>query len=308
MDSLSSLFPILKSFSNGDKIQSVPDSLAYMSGWKNASETVRLGKTQTGHLDWDTGNYPNLILMGNAGSGKSVLHRAIFYHCLTHNNDWVFYGVDPFRLDTAPHRKYERTFGGTASDVESSLKLLEGIDLQIQERYQLWSQEHQQEKFDLEKHSMKSIMLVIDTFYPITKDVFDWVKSHHSDYARIVKIRELFARIVEHGSKVGVHVVWTAMAGPVPQLDSQFIEYFDAVITTSRIDYESSEQFFGSDRAAIISEYGMNGFVRGKGLAKFGDLVEEFRGYLIDDESVQAWVKEHGQHAEPQLWAELNSK
>lgn len=305
MNLLNYFLPTRTSDSNENEVESAS---AHISGWQNTSETVRLGSTQTGHLDWNTKDCPNLLLMGDAGTGKSVLHRAIFYHCLTHNDDWAFYAIDFFRVDTAPHKKYTQTLGGAANDIQTSLQLLEDIDLQIKERYSLLSQKQVQENLDLSEYSMKSIMLVIDTFYPTLSDVFDYTKPYHSDYESIVRIRELFARIIELGSKVGVHIVWTTIASPVPQLDSQFVKHFNAVITTSRINNESSQQFFGSDRAAFIPEYWMSNFSRGKGLAKFGDLVEDFQGYLIDDTCAQAWVKENGRRAEPELWKALNSQ
>jgi hypothetical protein len=306
---LNQLFSVFKSNVTHHSTQkdTIPVTLSGMVGRNTSSNVIRLGVTKTGHLDWNVNVYPNLFLVGGSGTGKSVLQHSVFYHCLVYNDAWSVYAIDLLRVDTYPYRKYVRTVQEIATEVDAALILLKGIVENINSRYKLWEDEGFEDVFDVRKHSLKSIMLLMDAFYPTFSSAYEYVREDNVEHKQIMQIREMFEDILQRGKNVGIHVVWTSWSSE-PQMDAEFAPHLNTIIATGRINTGPSQYFFSSDRAAQIPDYWMSGYVAGRGLAKFGDQIEEFQGCFVDDELAKAWVQEHGQEVEPELWKDLNSK
>lgn len=55
---------------------------------------IPLGVGLNGEIVWDVAYSPNILVVGNAGQGKSMLQKIIQLHCLQHADDWLVLGVD----------------------------------------------------------------------------------------------------------------------------------------------------------------------------------------------------------------------
>jgi hypothetical protein len=269
-------------------------------------DVIRLGVAKSGYVDWQVNTFPHMLLAGATGSGKSVIQRNIFFHCLRHNEYWKFFGIDLKRVELAAYNAYKNTTAGIATTVAEALMLLQVIDDEMMRRYDLMEYEsvnnYQDLLYNNKTNSTKAIMVLIDEATMLLAPSGSKTEEGKAEDAAKIEIYALLMKLVRLGRAAGIHIVTAAQRPDATVFTSEFKANLDVRIAAGRMDSTPSSMILDSGDAMNIPP------VKGRGIIKFGSSSEEFQSYFSSMSLGDEWVQRFGKEAEPERWAELNRK
>lgn len=269
-------------------------------------DTIRLGVAKSGYVDWQVNTFPHVLLGGPTGTGKSVIQRNIFFHCLRHNEYWKFFGIDLKRVELTPYSVYKNTTAGIATSVEDALTMLQFIDEEMMRRYDLMEYEgvnnYQDLLYNNKTNTTKAIMLLIDEVAMLLAPSGSKAEEGKAEDTAKVEISVLLIKLARLGRAAGIHIVAASQRPDATVFTSEFKANLDVRIAAGRMDSTPSSMILDSGDAMNTPP------VKGRGVIKFGSSLEEFQSYFSSLSLGDEWVQRFGKEAEPERWAELNRK
>jgi len=269
-------------------------------------DVIRLGVAKSGYVDWHINTFPHMLLGGPAGTGKSVIQRNIFFHCLRHNEYWKFFGIDLKRVELSPYKVYKNTVVGIATTVEDALVMLQFIHDEMMRRYELMEHEgvnfYQDLLYNNKTNSTKAIMLLIDEAAMLLSPSGSRTEEGKAEDAMKVEISALLSKLVRLGRNAGIHIITSTQRPDATIISDEFKANMDVRIAAGKMDSMPSSMILGSDDATNLPGF------KGRGMIRFGGSLEEFQSYFSSMSLGDEWIQQFGKEAEPERWAELNRK
>jgi hypothetical protein len=284
----------------------LPKALAGNMDKDTSWDIIRLGVAKSGYVDWQVNAFPHMLLGGPTGSGKSVIQRNIFFHCLRHNEYWKFFGIDLKRVELAPYGIYKNTTAGIANTVADALMMLQFIHDEMMRRYDLMEHEgvnnYQDLLYNNKMSSTKAIMLLIDEAAMLLSPTGSKTDEGKAEDAMVTESAALLLKLVRLGNAAGIHVITSTQRPDATIVSGELKANMSVRIAAGRMDSTPSSMILDTGDATNLPP------VKGRGVIKFGGDIEEFQSYFSSMSLGDEWVQEFGKEAEPERWAELNRK
>jgi hypothetical protein len=207
-------------------------------------------------ITWDVSVAPHGLICGSAGSGKSVLQRDIFMHCLNNPNDWRFFGIDLKKVELAPYKKFKDTVIKIGTTLEDSVDIVNSVKEIMEKRYVEMEAKKVTYFKDLKDKKGKSpyaIMLMVDEAFMLLS--LEGIKTKegqrrdqlHGDAA--VTLNEI-ARL---GRAAGIHLVLATQRPDATIIKGELKANLDTRIAVGRLDATPSSMVLDSDAATQLS-------------------------------------------------------
>jgi DNA segregation ATPase FtsK/SpoIIIE-like protein len=237
------------------------------------------------YVDWDVMHYPHLLLTGEGNSGKSVLQRNLFYHCLSHSDRWKFVGIDLYRYDFDTLSALgKHVVQGVATDSNEALKVISELSAELTRRYALL-REARANSVRVLAEPLTSILVVINNADRLLLGRNAYVEE---SFEGRLTIREGLERLLDLGAAAGIHVVLSAHKLPLDLVSEDLMHNLDARIALGKIDREYSDAFFGQTTEVNETD------LKGRGVIKLGSSVTLFQGHFIPSDDVVSFLDPKG--------------
>lgn len=211
---------------------------------------------------WNVKRTSNLLMVGNNGSGKSVLQSTIIEHCLEHPDTWKLMLANPMKHEFLNYHNNPNVMShaGTQEEAVASLQALHDI---MMDRYAFMEKNDIINFRDLknQKESPFAIMMIIDEadyFFGMSGN--KTVNGKRED-ALSEKSMRLAESIVRLGRSAGIYlVVSSAHFSPII-FSGEFKMNFNLQVAVGRMSKDESYKFLLNDKATKIRPVPGRGYV-----------------------------------------------
>jgi S-DNA-T family DNA segregation ATPase FtsK/SpoIIIE len=275
----------------------IPDVAFFDFDPSSNPDLFPIGVGIDGPVTLDPRRDPHHLIVGSAGSGKSVIQRNILHHCLTHNDKWKVYGIDLGHCELSYFKRLKNTVSEVATTVPETLTMLEEILEEMWRRYGMLETAGMNHLLDLDSSNTeygdtRGIFILIDEAMQLFHS--DQKPEHVED---LKKCREIITKIAELGRAVKMHLsVSTQRVDPAL---STILYNFNVRISCGRLSRESYSILFNSE----IDDQVIGN--RGSGFIQVKDERQAFQAYFSSPSSGTEWVLNQGRAAEPELFKRL---
>jgi len=118
-------------------------------------------KINNSSLVIDLTEMPHLLIAGTTGSGKSVLLHTIINNLLISKKKFRLALIDPKRVEFMYYEKISRMYAPVAKDLDASMKLLDDLIQDMEERFKILEKNHCRNISEY-KGNMDYVIVVID--------------------------------------------------------------------------------------------------------------------------------------------------
>jgi hypothetical protein len=249
-----------------------------------------------GEASWNVRSFPHVLISGPTGTGKSVIQRSLFYHCLAHNKKWEFYGIDLKKVELSPYKKYTHTVSNIATTLKEGLEVLKNVHAEMHKRYQLMEDAGVNNFEEIPGDPHRAIMVMIDEANLLLSPSGIKTDEGKAEDAMQNKASKLIAELLRLGRAAGIHLVICTQRPDPAMLTGEMKANIDVRIAAGRMDLTPSCFLLGSGEAADLPG------IRGRGVLRVGGETKVFQGYFQSQSFGEEWVLEHGKDIEPELY------
>jgi len=189
---------------------------------------------------------PHVLIVGGAGSGKTVLMRNMLLGALLRPSNWLIAGVDLKKVEFNQYKKYSNTVLGVATTLEDTKELLSSVVDTMMERYEflmeLGANNIRSIPVDSWKNGIKPkrIMVAIDEIGELLPR--DSSKQSKNDSEVIMN---KVAEIARLGRAAGIHLVVSTQLWPSGY--NELLANFGGKIICGKISPTQLERFYVSN-------------------------------------------------------------
>jgi hypothetical protein len=259
---------------------------------QSPSNELVFGLTEEGNAIWDTNLHANVFILGDESSLPNIT-RNLFTHCLTHNSEWQFYGIDLSQRDTIKYRKFNETVSSIANTLDDGIKMIDGLVTEMNTRYSLMDSQNVNTYSKLENPERK-ILFVLDWAGLFMHQLLSISRSFRSQFL------EKFTTLLQLGQAVGIHVVLSTQRMDVVLFPEAMRSHFAVRIATEKIDTTPSAILFGTNVGTRLPKD-----LKGRGLFVIAGEEKVFQGFYSDFQVLFDWVIKDEGKAEPDLYQTL---
>jgi DNA segregation ATPase FtsK/SpoIIIE-like protein len=222
---------------------------------------------------WETYTAPNALIIGEIGSGKSVIIRSILAHCFHNRNHWQVLGIDLLRVEFASYKRHYPDLLDFASTIPDGVEMLRYAHEEMITRYEKMEEEQVNHFLELNQQP-KSLMIIVDEARFLTP--VEGVRAHDAIEEEAFKkeMIELLTNMSRLGRAAGINLVITSSRLDAEVLGGELISNCYIRIATGRLDLVQSEALLGNDEATRI-----NYTVKGRGYLQVQGKGADFQGY-----------------------------
>lgn len=188
----------------------------------------------------DTRRTPHTLIIGATGSGKSVIQRNIVLHCLTHSQDWEFYGVDVSKIELKQYVEHKNVVIEIAETHNEGEQLVQKIHDLMLLRYTRMEQANANNFREIRNKNgnpLKAIMFMVDEVSLfLTAGIMTTTHRNLNQIARL-------------GRAAGIHLVIASQRFDSSLISGEFKANIETRIALGSIDITSSKMLFGSSIA-----------------------------------------------------------
>lgn len=265
------------------RFQTVPENLHHTHAI-NAEQWDKfpLGRFADGEeVRWDTSLSSNLLIAGGVGTGKSVLQRNIINHCLRHPENWVLYGFNPFRVETAPYLNHGPTIAEITTEIPDAAVMITKVHAELNRRYNIMKETGATNFRDLPE-SIPAWMIMIDEAYPLLSSTGSKTDEGKAEDSLREEMKHQLADIARLGHDAGIHLVMSTQRRIESSIfPESFKADFQTRIAFGRMQEIDSRLLLGKDKTKH-----WNSTVRGRGyIQQFGEGYD-FQAYNADKDSI----------------------
>lgn len=223
---------------------------------------------------WDCLSSPNMFILGQSGSGKSVIQRNIIFHCLQNSDQWMFLGIDLKQVELTPYKKYDPTVMDVATTMHETAELLRYAYQEMMLRYKELEQRGLNNILDME-NPYKSIMIMFDEVLMFLAPLLSTTEEALKENELKSEISDLLLKLSGLGRAAGIHLVFATQRLYTDAISERLLNNCSTRIATGRLDLLNSVALLGNDRAAKL-----DGEIRGRGHIKHYNTGRDFQAYF----------------------------
>lgn len=165
---------------------------------------IPVGGTNDGAVYWDVRVRPNALIVGRAGSGKTVFLQNLILHTAIHKDMWNVFGIDFSGYSLKALEQTPSVFE-VATDYEDATAVIDNVTEILEHRFKLMQEQHATTFLDVKETSRKTkaIMLIIDEAFLLFNPV-----GLPEEYASAkAEVLHQLGNLVRRGRAAGVFVV-----------------------------------------------------------------------------------------------------
>jgi S-DNA-T family DNA segregation ATPase FtsK/SpoIIIE len=241
---------------------------------------------------WDVLGDAHALVGGHAGAGKSIIQRAVFAHCVAHNDEWEVIG-----LDCKAELKYFANYPKTTSSVGSTLQevaasLTYAISVMM-ERYDEMERVGGTTSKDIVVNLetgeyVRSIMIFIDEVGSMTTpdQGYSRGKSFIEENNLRARIANDVGKLARLGRAAGIHLIIAGQNLSHGNIRGEFKDNLPFRVAMGNMSPQQSNSILNSDAATRI---GAN-VGRGYASSEFGDVESEFQAYFPSYDTIDELI------------------
>lgn len=279
----------------------LPSRAMYDFGISRNWQDIPLGLTADGTANWNIANRPHMLLTGATGSGKSVIQRNIFFHCVAHNDKWSFVGIDLKRVELSPFKSYTRTVDTIATTLEEAHAALQKMIGILEDRYQKMEAAEANYFLELEDNSKAILIMMDEAFMALAPENVSTEEGKKRDDLH-EECRTYIDKISRLGRAAGLHLVLATQRPDVLAISGKIRANLDVRIVAGRVDATTSMMTLGNTSAAEIPSH-----IKGRGIIQNNGEQELFQGFYAPASLLDEWILEFGKDIEPERYEYLKS-
>lgn len=286
-------------------VSHLPTKAAYEGSEKYPWNVFPLGEGADGVVTYDIISYPHVLIAGTTGSGKSVLQRNLLFHCIQHNDQWRFIGVDVKQVELTPFLRYSKTVMGVGINVEEGLEIIKYAHDIMTGRYAAMKASgvnHFMKTEDADRPGKTpfALMVMVDEAFAFLSP-----KGGSSDAAKAEndmkgEASSLLSDLARLGRAAGVFLVIATQRPDATVITGELKNNLDVRIAAGRLDSTPSSMVLDSGAATQLP-----GHVKGRGIVRYAGQTTQFQGFFAEQDWIDQWLAKHP-GVEPDLDAELN--
>jgi hypothetical protein len=228
---------------------------------------------------WNVGQEAHALLAGSSDSGKTVVQRSIFTHCLQHKNIWKVIGIDLKIIEFSQFKKFKESVFDTSTTLKESVKMLERIKEIMLNRYEEMDREdikHFRELKDENGVPPYAFMIMIDeTMSLIHQDHRATPKGTNDNKLRQTAL-DLITDIAQSGKEAGIYLMLATQRADELALGEELPSSLGTRIAMGRLDTGSSQMILNSAKATLTDSQ-----AKGRGIIQTPNDEQEFQAYFI---------------------------
>lgn len=268
-----------------EKVNNMPGSVLFDSSkFHNDWKKFALGVYSDGEESiWEPAVSPHMMLIGAAGTGKSVIQRSILFHCIQNAENWAVFGIDVNGIELHRYAEYDNAVAGVATNFLDGLEVLRYVSEEMFRRYQ------EMEEFGVNHvnnmpEKRKSVMVMIDestvflTPSPLKTDEGKAINDAKKEASKII------LDIARLGRAAGVHLIMSAQRPDLEIFYGELRQNFTTRIAAGRADSISSSLTLDNDDATKLPR------IKGRGYIQHNGSGREFQSYYTPVD----WLKKNG--------------
>lgn len=272
----------------------LPSTVPLNLNSQSSSDEFVLGLAEDGSAIWDTSLHANVFITGNSRA-LPVLTRNLFAHCLTHNSDWQFYGIDLNAVESSQYRKFTKTVTSIANTLDEGIKMIDELITEMNNRYSLMSSQGIDTYSKLENPGRK-ILFVIDEATLFMNNLLCTPRETRQ------QVLAQFTSLLRLGHSAGIHVVLSTLRMDVVFFPEAMRSHFEIRIAAERLDAVPSVLLFGSGAATCLPKN-----TRGRGLISIKGVEKVFQTPSSTPQTLIDWVVADEGKAEPVFYEVLKT-
>lgn len=254
-----------------------------------------LGSTEEGNAIWDTSLHAHALILGNSSS-LPKLTRNLFAHCLTHNSEWQFYGINLNQAESSQYDKFNKTVTSNVSATANGIKMINDLVTEMNKRYSLMNSQRVTTYSKLEKHE-RNILFVLDE---ATRFMSELLNISHENRKQTL---DQFTELLRLGRAAGIHVALSTQRMDTVLFPEAMRAHFKIRIAAERLDVTPSVLLLGSNIASRLPKN-----TKGRGLLVTGSVEQVFQTAFSTEKTLTDWVLTDLGNAEPTLYDTLNKE
>ena len=278
-----------------DEREYLPTALHYDKIAESPWDEFPLGKN--GDLTtatWNPATSPNLLLFGPPGSGKSVIDRNLIFHCLQHPDKWRIYGIDPWRYDLSPYKKYSPVVERLVTD-----DLEEALEVCLTVRDEMMDRHEKMEALDVYNYrdlpdAPPAILLLVTEAAWLLSQSGSRARSDLEDDALRDEMLMILTQISRLGRASGVNLVLSTQR--TDAIVGELKENMTTKVVIGRTYRDQSLLVLGHEEASYIAmtwKEGHDGLasISGRGYIQQGEVGQQFQAAFAPDDWYDEWLK-----------------
>ena len=244
---------------------------------------------------WNLKKDPHAMVIGTSGSGKSNLINVLINHIL-HNYKGckLFLGDYKGGMELSTYENIDNvvSYSESLSDAE---KLISDIEAEYTSRVEIMKKEGYRDysKFvnDKPNTSLKRAFVIIDEFSMLLR-----LNAKKDEFDAMETLIDLSKRV----RAVGMHIILACQKPTITNIPSDLKTNVSCIIGMKTRDSHNSE--------LVIEKAGLEKLDIGESISIIDNKEVFFKAYCIDDETIEATVKEFSKSADKQISNKDNVK
>lgn len=279
-----------------DEREYLPTALHYDKIAESPWDEFPLGKNEElNTATWNPATSPNLLLFGPPGSGKSVIDRNLIFHCLQHPDKWRIYGIDPWRSDLRPYKKYSSVVERLVTD-----DLEEALEVCLTVRDEMMDRHEKMESLDVYNYrdlpdAPPAILLLVTEAAWLLSPSGSRTRSGLEEDAFRAEMSMILTKISRLGRAAGVHLVMSTQRTGV--IVGELEENMTTKVVLGHTRAAESVLILGHEEASHIprtlrtDNYGTHlASISGRGYIQQDEVGQQFQAAFAPDDWYDEWL------------------
>lgn len=280
-----------------DEREYLPTALHYDKIAESLWDEFPLGKSEDlNTATWNPATSPNLLLFGPPGSGKSVIDRSLIFHGLQHPDKWRIYGIDPWRSDLRPYKKYSPVIERLVTDdLEEALEVCLTVRNEMLDRHEKMEALDVYNYRDLPDAPPAILLLVTEVWWLISPSGGRTRSGLELDVFR-AEMSMILTEISRLGRAAGVHLVLSTQR--TNAIVGELKENMTTKVVIGHTRADQSILVLGHEEASHIpmtlqtGHYGPHlASISGRGYIQQGEVGQQFQAAFAPDDWYDEWLK-----------------
>lgn len=280
-----------------DEREYLPCKVAYDDIAESPWDEFPLGTNEDlNTATWNPATSPNLLLFGPPGSGKSVIDRNLIFHCLQHPDKWRIYGIDPWRSDLSPYKKYSPVVERLVTD-----DLGEALEVCLAVRDEMMDRHEKMEALDVYNYrdlpdAPPAILLLVTEVWWLISPSGGRTRSGLEEDVFRAEMSMILTEISRLGRAAGVHLVLSTQR--TNAIDGELKENMTTKVVIGHTRADQSILVLGHEEASHIpmtlqtDHYGPHlASISGRGYIQQGEVGQQFQAAFAPDDWYDEWLK-----------------